>query len=261
MNFSVLTYNTLFNKAFLQFGSLIDKYQPDILCLQEVNTDSDNLQLLETKGYSLADYSNSFIELTKIYGVVTYYNSQKFRFIKSDSLTIKSNLSEFFFTLFQTLIGINKPKTVLRTDFIHKSSGKKLIVCNTHLIVIASNALRVNHLNKALRSLKINQQTRLIIGGDFNYLPYQRRKLENIMKKYGLIEATKNIRQTFDFSVAGAEKHMTGFQHSFVRLLDKLFSHKMKNDYVFYKGLKLIKTERIEVHYSDHYPILSNFSI
>ncbi len=261
MNFSVLIYNTLFNKAFLQLGPLIDQYQPDILCLQEVNTDNSNLKHLETKGYSLADYSNSFIKFAHIYGVATYYNPQKFRFIKSDSLTISGNLTELIFTLVQTLVGVNKPKTVLRTDFVHKTTGKKLTVCNSHLIVVASNALRVNHINKALRSLDIDKKIPLIIGGDFNYLPYRRKKLENLMKKYNLVEATKNIRQTMEFTPTGQKEDWTPFQLSVMKLLDKLFSHKMKNDYLFYRGVKLKKTERIETRLSDHYPIISTFKI
>ncbi len=261
MNFSLLTYNTLFNRAFLQLDSIVDKYQPDILCLQEVSTDNSNLRLLETKGYTLADYSNSFIRLANIYGVATYYNSQKFRFIQSDSLAISGNLTEFFYTLFQTLAGVNKPKTVLRTDFVHKATGKQLTVCNAHLIVVASNALRVIHINKALKLLNIDKKIPLIMGGDFNYLPYRRKRLEKLMKKYGLVEATKNIRQTLDFSLTGKKEDYTPLQHAVMKILDKLFSHKMKNDYLFYRGVKLKKTERIEVRISDHYPILSTFSI
>lgn len=261
MNFSVLTYNTLFNTAYVKLDSIVDRFNPDILCLQEVSTDSSNLKLIESKGYVLADYLNSFIKFGKIYGVATFYNPEKFRFVKSNSLKISSNLTELFFTLVQLIVGVNKPKSVLRCDFIHKSTSKKLTICNAHLIVIASNALRVNHIKKALDSLNIDDETPLIMGGDFNYLPYLRRRLERIMKRYHLVEATKNIRQTVDFSVVGEKEHMTPFQRSFIKFLDRLFLHKMKNDYVFYRRLRLIKNERINIQYSDHFPILSVFKI
>lgn len=261
MNFSVLTYNTLLNAAYLKLDVILDQFKPDILCLQEVNTDSTNLKLIESKGYVLADYSNSFIKFAKIYGVATFYNPSKFRFIKSSSLKISSNISEFFFTLVQTIVGVNKPKSVLRCDFVHKSTKKKIIVCNSHLLVVGSNALRVNHIKKALKSLDISDKIPLIIGGDFNYLPYQRRRLERIMKKYNLVEATSNIRQTVDFSIIGEKEHMTKFQRSFIKFLDRLFLHKMKNDYVFYRGVRLLKNQRINIQFSDHYPLLSTFKI
>jgi len=261
MNFSVLTYNTLLNSAYLKLDSIVDQFKPDILCLQEVNTDPVNLKIIETKGYVLADYSNSFIKNFKIYGVATFYNPDKFRFINSDSLKISANLQEFFSNIVQTIIGVNKPKSVLRCDFIHKKTKKKIIICNTHLIVVALNSLRINHIEKALKSLKLEKNLPLIISGDFNYLPYSRKKLEKIMKKYYLVEATKNIRQTVDFSIIGEKEHMTKFQRSFIQFLDRLFLHKMKNDYVFYRGVKLVKNERINIQFSDHFPLLSVFKI
>lgn len=261
MNFSVLTYNTLLNSAYLKLDTFIDQFKPDILCLQEVSTDSNNLKVIESKGYVLADYSNSFIKFGKIYGVATFYSPKKFRFISSKSLKISSNLAELFYTLVQAIVGVNKPKSVLRCDFIHKLTKKKLTVCNSHLLVVGSNALRINHINKALRSLNIEDSMPLIIGGDFNYLPYQRKRLEKMMSKYNLKEATKNIKQTVDFSIIGEKEHMTPFQRSFIKFLDKLFLHRMKNDYVFYRGLKLIKNVRINIQLSDHFPILSVFSI
>jgi len=261
MTFSLLTYNVLFNKAFLQLEKILFKYKPDLLCFQEVDTSEKNLIKLDKFGYTLADYSNSFIKFGKIYGVATYYKPDKFKFIASDSIKISSNLSEYFFTLIQTLVGQNKPKTVLRTDFLHNSSRSKITVCNFHMIVIAPNSLRMNHINKALKLLNINVKTKLIIGGDFNYLPYRRKRLENIMKNYRLIEATKNIQQTFDINIVGEKGRLTPLEHLFMKFIDKIFSHRMKNDYIFFRGLKLKKTERIEVGYSDHYPIISTFKL
>lgn len=261
MTFSLLTYNVLFNRAFLQLEKILSKYKPDFLCLQEVDTNENNLDKLDRLNYKLADYSNSFIKFGKIYGVATYYNPDKFKFISSDPLKISSSLSEFFFTIIQTLVGQNKPKTVLRTDFFHIQSQSKIIICNAHMIVVAPNSLRMNHINKALKLLNIKRKTRLIIGGDFNYLPYRRKRLENTMKKYGLIEATKNIQQTLDFTAIGKNGRLTSLEYLFMKFIDKIFSHRMKNDYIFFRDLKLKKTERLEVGFSDHYPIISTFEI
>ncbi len=260
MRFSFLTYNTLFNNAYLKLEKIIDQYHPDILCLQEVNTDIDNLKLIESKGYLLADYINSFIKFGKIYGIATFYNPQKFKFISSKTPKIDINPTEFFFSLFQILAGVNKPKSILKCDFIEKKTKKKLIVCNAHLIVLASNGVRINHLKKAFNTLNIDKNTPMIIGGDFNYLPYQRKKLEQTMKKYSLIEATKNIRETYRFALTKEKMNLKGIKKIILNILDKLLSKKMKNDYIFYRQLKLIKTEKINIDFSDHFPIISTFS-
>lgn len=262
MKLSFLTYNVLFNKAFIQLEKILVKHSPDILCLQEVDTSDSNLNKLEKFGYRLADYSNSFIRLGNVYGVATYYKKDQFKFIYSDSLQISANLTEYFFTLIQTLIRQNKPKTVLRTDFMHKQSHNKITVCNAHMIVVAPNSVRTNHLNKALKLLEIDAKTKLIVGGDFNYLPYGRKRLEQVMKNYGMIEATRNIQQTFDIFSSSKEKDgLNAIARFGLKLIDRIFSHQMKNDYIFYRGLKLVKTVRAEFDYSDHYPIISTFTI
>jgi len=259
MNFSLLTYNTLFNKAYEKIETIIKQQNPDIICLQEVLTSDINLSKLVKFGYKLADYSNSFIQFGHVYGVATFYNPSKFELVYSDSLKMSSNLTEFLFTIPQLILGINKPKSILRTDFIYRSSKKKIIVCNAHLIVIASNSLRINHIEKALNSINITKKTPLIIGGDFNYLPYQRKKLENAMKKYNLVEATKNIRQTF--SPKGKKEDVSFLQGFLMRKINHFFGNQMKNDYVFYRSFKKQKTERLNFHFSDHFPILSDFTI
>ena len=261
MNFSVLTYNTLFNKAFLQLKTIIDKNHPDILCLQEVDISPDNLKNLNKYGYQLADYSGTFIKFGRAFGVATYYNPQKFKFINSNSLKISSNLSELFYTIPQFILGINKLKTVLQTDFISKVNNKKIVICNSHLIVIASNKVRVNHIDEALTSLNISNKIPLIIVGDFNYLPYQRKRLDNIMAKFNLKEATKNIMQTVDFSSNGKKEDFSFLQGFFIRKINHFFGNQMKNDYIYHRGVRLFKTDRIEVRFSDHYPLISNFKI
>lgn len=259
MNFSLLTYNTFFNKAFESIKPIINQYQPDLICFQEVNTSDINLRLLEKYGYRLADYSNSFIQFGQVYGVATFYKPSKFEYIGSDSLKMSTNLTEFLFTILQLILGLNKPKSMLRTDFILKSSKKKIIICNAHLIVIASNSLRINLIEKALKSLNITKETSLILAGDFNYLPYQRKKLENAMRKYDLVEATKNIRQTF--SPKGKKEDVSFLQGFLIRKINHFFGNQMKNDYVFFRGFKKQVTKRLDSRFSDHYPILSDFTI
>jgi len=245
----------------MKLDTIIKTHSPDILCLQEVDISEGNLKLIKQYGYEMADYSGTFIKFGKAFGVVTYYNPKKFKLTNTNTLKIGSNLLELVYTIPQLILGINKPKSVLRTDFISKINGKKIVVCNSHLIVIASNSVRVKHIKAALDSLNISPKIPLIIAGDFNYLPYQRKRLDDIMKKYFLTESTKNIRQTVDFTPKGKKEDFSFLQGFLIRKINHLFGNQMKNDYIYHRGVKLIKTERIEVRYSDHFPILSLFKV
>ncbi len=256
-SFSIFTYNTLFNKAIDNIKPILRKYDPDILCLQEVNTDDANLRKIEKMGLKMADYGNSFVRFGKFYGVATFYNPKKFIHVESNVLYPGNNIIEVFFTLLQVILGYKKPKTFLKTDLRDKTSKKIISVCNIHLYVVGSNALRIRHVKQALDLIKTPHP--LILTGDFNYFPYQRRRLENFMKKNGFTEATREISQTIKFTPN------TTKTYSFIQKLSlKLVGHILNNlkiDYIFYRKMKLINTKRIEAMFSDHFPIISTFRI
>jgi len=261
MNLSLLTYNTLFNNAVDKLDEIIDIYHPDIICLQEALIDNKSVQKIEKLGYKMADYSNSFVKFGKIFGVVTFYDPKSFKYNDSFKLDLGINLGDFFFNVLRIALGYNQPKTILETNFIHKLTKKKISVCNVHLYVIGSNELRLKHINKALKSISLSEKENLIIVGDFNYFPYNRRRLEKMMTKFGLREATANIRQTMKFSDSGKFEKYNLFQRLTLPFVNKFFVKQIKTDYSFYRGLKLIKTEKIEAKTSDHYPIISTFSL
>lgn len=261
MNLSLLTYNTLFNNATNKIDLIIDKYHPDIVCLQEALTDDKNIKNIEKFGYKIADYSNSFVKFGQFFGVITFYNQKTIAYKNSSTLNLGTNLVEYFFYLFQVILGYNKPKTILRSDFIHRLTKKKVSVCNVHLYVIGRNEDRIRHINNALKSINLSSKEPLIIVGDFNYLPYKRKGLEKMMAKYGLREATANIRQTVKFTLDGKFEKFNLFQRLSLFFINKFVTKQIKIDYCFYRGLKLKKTEKIEAQFSDHYPILSTFKI
>ena len=171
------------------------------------------------------------------------------------------NIGEYFLYILRIILGYSQAKTILETDFIHKSTKTKISICNVHLYVIGSNDLRIKHINNVLKSINLSEKKQLVMVGDFNYFPYKRKGLEKMMTTYGLREATSNIRQTIKFTKDGKFEKFNLFQRLSLPFINKFFVKQIKTDYSFYRGLKLVRTERIETNSSDHYPIFSIFKI
>jgi len=238
MKFSLISYNLRYNKAVNEVKRLIKKYDPDILCFQEIATDEPNLKYIKNSKYKIADYSNSFIRRGKIFGVTTFYNSERFTLKKTNSFNLPTNLYQIvsFF-----LYGNRNPRTVLKSEFICKNN-KKITIYNIHLTPIATNQLRIKQINNTFEDIDLTSKDAVIIAGDFNY-PYGRMRFEQEIHKYNLKEATSNINYTME-----------------KRILNRI-SVKLKLDYVLYKKLKCLSNRKLLTYKSDHFPILSTFDI
>ncbi|GAB4219183.1 MAG: hypothetical protein Fur009_4030 [Candidatus Microgenomates bacterium] len=264
MKFSLLTYNTLFNHGINEIDFIFKKFSPDIVCFQELLIDEKNIKKIEDYGYSLAEYHNSFIKLGKIYGIATFYKKKLFKLDLNEFVDPINNISEYFFNLIKVFLD-NKiqPKSVLKTVLTEKKSRKKIEIFNIHLFFIGSNQARVSTIKKFLSqnlNKKNSKNQSMIICGDFNYYPMQRKKLEKMMKNLGFKEATKNICQTIN-PYKKYVKNKYVFLQKLIMPFFKFFAKTFKIDYIFYNNLKNIKTIRIENRFSDHYPILSFFEI
>ncbi len=240
MNLSILSYNLEFNKALESIDKVLVKTKPDILCLQEMETTEDNLALLRNYGYSLADFSNSFIKYGRVWGQATFYNKKTVQFISSVTLNLPRSYYE---VILRILRGVNEPRTVLKTEFLRKNSQTSFVIYNVHLSSYqATNRTRARQITKMLDDLDLHIKNPVIITGDFNY-PYGRKRFEKLIAEYNLKEATNNLYYT-----------------SIFRLL-KILPFKFKVDYILYRDLKLRKTVRVPVTSSDHFPILSMFTV
>jgi len=259
MVFSVLTYNVLYNKAFIELKGIIENFHPDIICLQEVDTSEPNLKKIEQFGYQLADYTNSFIKFGTIFGVTTFYNEKKTQFTGSSIVQLPRNIYEMILFIVRILRGGHAPRTVLKTEFVLKGTKQKIIIYNTHLAAGETNEARVKQLRKILNFTDAHKNLPLIITGDLNYVPYRRKRLEKLMLEHGLKEATKSINYTMQMTRDGKfekfnliQKILNIFAHIFI-------NGRLKMDYVFYKNLRLKEIKRIELRFSDHFPIISTF--
>ncbi len=236
MDFSLLTYNLMFNRALRKLERIFTTYKPDILCLQEIKTEEENFKSIERFGYKPADFSNNIFRFGRIFGVTTFYNPESLTLTRSENFNLPPSLFERLLFLIQEGA---IPRTVLRTDFIFKKNNKKITLYNIHLSSFATNTIRQRQILHTFRVLKLDKKNTIVIAGDFNY-PYRRKEFESLIGKYNLKEATKNITFTSTFL--------------------KFFPIKLKLDYILYKNLILLDTKRVPIKLSDHYPIISTFA-
>ena len=260
MSFAVLSYNVLFNKAVSGIPDIYRSLKPDLVCLQEVNTNEENLKRLELEGYKLSDYSNSFIKFGNIFGVATFYNSRSLSYSQSEIINLPRSIYEFISMLIK---GGSNPRTVLRTDFIHLTTKKRLTVYNTHLTAYGTNQVKLRQIEETLGDMgNVSDHEAIVMAGDLNYFPYGRKKLENLMNKHGFKEATFQIPYTFKYSHDGIFEKYNILKKLSGKLYRKLFStNKIKLDYIFYKNLHLITAKRLNIRLSDHYPIISSYKL
>lgn len=257
MDFSLLTYNTLFGDALLGLKKICDSQHPDIICLQEVETNTQAFKAIEKLGYKLADYSNAFIKYGRIYGVATFYNNEKFTLHDTKIIFLKFGFMEFLAYLMRIFRTGNKPRTVLKTEFICNKNKEKVSIYNIHLSTYGTNSLRQKQIITTLNDVREADDGRAtIITGDFNY-PYGRKKLEELMKEYEMKEATNKIL----FTTEGSLMHYSFFEKILGSILFKFFKHKLKLDYIFYKNCVSLLAKKVDVQYSDHYPVFAVFKL
>jgi len=256
MQFSLLTYNTLLNDAQKGLHLIFKKYNPDIVCLQEIDTHEKNIEKIEKLGYSLADYSNGFIKFGKVFGVATFFNPTAIKCTDTKSITLPRGLGEALAFILRVFKTQKKDRTVLKTDFVMEQKKQKVVIYNIHLSAHGTNGIRIKQLERTLNDIKRSSNNATILVGDFNY-PFGRKKLEELMQSHGFSEATNNISYTSD----GKLLYYTLVEKFLMKIIQFFIGKENKLDYMFYKNCKAISTIRINASYSDHFPLLAKFEI
>ena len=260
MKVSIISYNVLFHTAVSNLPSIVSEYQPDILCLQEVKTDDASLKNISKLGYALADFSNSFVRGETIFGIATFYNKKILTHLSSYPIFLPRSIYEFFLVFFRWG---NSRRTVLKTEFRNLSSQKKITIFNVHFTPAGTNGARIKQIREALEHIPHPHKTEsIIVAGDFNYVPYGRKKLEEMMQDKGLQEATSSI--PFTFSHYRAKQNAGFFLKIFFWLTSaewwkEILWKQYKLDYIFYRNLQLQTVKRIDEVISDHFPIFARF--
>ena len=256
MQFSLFTYNTLLNDAQKGLHLIFKKYNPDLVCLQEIDTNEKNIDKIEKLGYSLADYSNGFIKFGTVFGVATFYNPHSGICVNTKSITLPRGLAEaltFILRIFKTK---KKDRTVLKAEFAMGDKKQKVIVYNIHLSAYGANGIRIKQLERTINDIEKTSNAATILVGDFNY-PFGRKKLEELMELHGFSEATHSI----DYTTDGKLLHYAFIEKVLMKTIQFLFGKENKLDYIFYKNCKAISTVRIDASLSDHFPLLAKFEV
>lgn len=237
---SILSYNLYFGRALNELTQIVQTHRPDIVCVQEFPVSESSVGQIEKLGYELADYSQSFFKFFRLFSVATFYNPKRLKHHNGVSI----NLTQGFYELILLLLRLGgTERTALSNHFSLHGSRQQVRVCNLHLTALQStNKVRMKQLNTALGFLSAEPRTPTVVIGDFNYM-YRRKHLETIFHRYHYREATNNLLYTLEWVIL------------------KFWRIRNKPDYVWYKGLRKVKTTRIERKNSDHFPILAQFKV
>lgn len=225
-NIAKNNYQRTWAKDFL---SILEKHQPDLVCLQEVSLNKNTKVVLnlEIMGWDFApNFFNAIAH--NYYGILTASHVR--------SLTRKSLLTQSFepFT--------NTPKVSLITEYSLSVSNQKLIVVNTHAINFVELAKFAMQLQQ-IEEFVSKQDEAIMLVGDFNTWNQRRLNLLNQMAaRLGLIKT---------FFTPKDRRKIKSF----------LLSPPL--DHIYYRGIKIKKQSATVLDWaysSDHKPLFVEFS-
>ncbi|WEO76307.1 endonuclease/exonuclease/phosphatase family protein [Cryobacterium sp. SO2] len=166
----VISYNLRKNRASGELIALAEKYDPDLLCLQECDT----LDLPAEVGLlHLADSTTR-----NRLGLAVYYRKDRFTARKTQTFALKKSMHDMLLTpAHERLIG---------TLLYDMAAQRELVVASFHAAPLtARNSLRRNQIRSAHEELNVlgpNLPTLMV--GDYNY-PIFKKHLSNEVRESG----------------------------------------------------------------------------
>jgi len=240
MKLKLLTYNLFYGGALPDARKLIEKEQPDIVCVQELPTTHKHLSYLSMPPYKLATWTNSFIKYWEIFGIAIYLNKKTCSLIESHDDLLPGSAYDWWIHLKH---GMSIKRSFIEAKILFKPLQKEIYVYNTHLTHVSFAELRLAQIQTVFKYMdtQVLNNEPVIITGDLN-LYNGKTELEKLMSQYNLQEATSNLAYTF--------------QHPFL-----LWTWKTKLDYVMSRNLDISSTRRLDRGCSDHHPIITEFEL
>lgn len=166
----VISYNLRENHASGELVSLVSRFDPDVLCLQECGSTGlpDNIGALHLAGATLRNRL----------GLALYYRQKRFTLVTAESFALKKSLHDHVLApADERLIG-----TRLRDE----DEGREVVMASFHAAPLtALNSLRraqINAAHERLRELGASAPTLMV--GDYNY-PWFHKSLRARMVQSG----------------------------------------------------------------------------
>lgn len=177
----VISYNLRKNRASTELVTLIDRFDPDMLCLQECDTTA---LPPEVGGLSLADSTTR-----NRLGLALYYRSDRFEAAETRTFALKKSLHDRVLTpAHERLIG---------TRLVDNEEERELVVASFHAAPLtALNSLRRHQIRTAHEQLReLGPGLPTLMVGDYNY-PIFKENLSARMLKSGY-DLTLSDKRTY----------------------------------------------------------------
>ena len=151
----VISYNLRKHRASGELVGLVERYSPDILCLQECDT-QDLPQKIHDLELADATQRNRL-------GLALYYDAERFRAVRIQSFALKKSLHDRLLQpAHERLIGVR---------LYDNEAQRELIVASFHAAPLtALNSLRRHQIKSALGELQfLGPGLPTLMVGDYNY--------------------------------------------------------------------------------------------
>lgn len=214
----VLSYNLRKHRAATELEELEDRYEPDVMCLQEADVAALPDRVDEMRLAAATDRNRL--------GLAVYYRENTFRLKESVSLGLKKSLHDI----------VLKPahERVLGVQLHDIDAGREVTIASFHAAPLtALNSLRRSQIKSALEALEVlGPGTPTLMVGDYNYPVFKESLGERIR------------RRGYDLTLSDSRTYM---RYRFFR------GH---YDFVTSKGLSIGEVVTLPQGSSDHLPIL-----
>ncbi len=167
---TIISYNLKYHRASTELAGLAEKYDADVLCIQECYSEQLPLKL----GSLLLAEKTKFNRL----GLAIYYNPSRFDVLQAKSYPLKKSIYDRFFAPAE--------ERLLVTKLSDHASGQEILVGSFHAThIIASNHVRRHQIKTAHDKLsRLSGKHPAIMVGDYNY-PLFKKGLKVFIERHG----------------------------------------------------------------------------
>ncbi len=165
----VISYNLRKNRASVELEALVSRYNPDMLCLQEVDTQA---LPAEISTLHLADAT-----ARNRLGLAIYYRKDRFAATETRTFALKKSLHDRLLTpAHERLIG---------TRLMDHAAERELVVASFHAAPLtARNSLRRNQIRSAHEELNtLGPGLPTLMVGDYNYPLFKENLSEKVQSR------------------------------------------------------------------------------